>query len=579
MFIESVPNRKSPPCILLRETYREDGKVRHRTLANLTGWPPDLVDGFRALLKRRRDPHACAGPAGGTFQITRSLPHGHVRAVLSAMRSLGLPALLSSRPCPERDLCMAMIADRILAPGSKLATSRHLRPETRTSTLAAECGIGGGPHENDLYAAMDWLLPRQARIEKKLAARHLDEGSLVLYDLTSSYFEGKTCPLAKLGHNRDGKQGKLQIEYGLLCNRAGVPVAVEVFEGNTSDPATLGPHVAKLRERFGLRRVVIVGDRGMITQARIDGELRGVEGLGWITALRSCQIAALARGGLIQPELFDEKNLAEIQSPDFPGERLVVCRNPLLARSRARKREELLCATEAELRKIRAAVGRGRNPLRGRAEIGLRAGRVINKYKVAKHFRLTIADDAFAFARREEKIAAEAAIDGIYVVRTSARPEDISGPQAVSIYKDLSLVENAFRSIKTIDLKVRPIHHRDAGRVRCHVLLCALAYYVEWHMRSALKPMLFDDEEARVPRPDPVAPKRPSESARAKARTKRTADGQPVHSFQSLLADLATLTRNTIVPDLAGAPGWEQDAQPTPIQKKALDLIAAIRVP
>lgn len=579
MFIETVPNRKSPPCILLRETYRENGKVRHRTLANLTAWPSDLVDGFRALLKRRRNPDASTDRSGGTFKITRSLPHGHVQAVLSAMRSLGLPDLLSSRPCAERDLCLAMIADRILAPGSKLSTSRHLRSETRTSTLAVECAIGDEPHENDLYAAMDWLLPRQARIEKKLAARHLDEGSLVLYDLTSSYFEGKTCPLAKLGHSRDGKKGKLQIEYGLLCNRAGVPVAVEVFEGNSADPATLGPHIAKLRERFGLRRVVIVGDRGMITQARIDGELRDIDGLDWITALRSCQIAALAREGLIQPGLFDEKNLAEITSPDFPGEQLVVCRNPLLARSRAHKREELLCATEKELSKIRDAVERDRAPLRGKARIGLRAGRVVNKHKVAKHFHLTINDNSFAFVRREEKIAAEAAIDGIYVVRTSARPEEIAGVAAVAIYKDLSLVENAFRCIKTVDLKVRPIHHRDADRVRCHVLLCALAYYVEWHMRSALKPMLFDDEEVRAPRPDPVAPKRPSASARAKARTKRTLDGQPVHSFQSLLADLATLTRNTIVPDLPGAPGWEQNSQPTPIQKKALDLIATIQAP
>jgi len=576
MFIESVPNRNSPPCLLLRETYRDAGKVRHRTLANLSKWPKPVVEGLRALLKGRRDPGAPVGAPGQPFKITRSLPHGHVSAVLSTMRKLGLPRLLGSKACPERNLCMAMIAARILFPGSKLAASRALGSQTLNSTLAQECGIQEDPHENDLYAAMDWLLPRQNRIEKALASRHLDEGSLVLYDLSSSYFEGNQCPLAKLGHNRDGKKGKLQIEYGLLCNGAGTPVAIEVFEGDTADPATLGSQILKLRKRFGLRRLVLVGDRGMITQARIDQELRGIEGLDWITALRSSQIAALARNGLIEQSLFDEKNLAEIQSPDFPGERLVVCRNPVLAFSRARKREELLQATEKNLAKIRDAVSRAKAPLRGRAKIGLRAGRIINKHKMAKHFALTITDSSFSYARREEKIAAEASIDGIYVVRTSSQEESLEATDIVERYKSLSLVENAFRSIKTVDLKVRPIHHRNANRVRSHVFLCMLAYYVEWHMRSVLKPVLFDDEEPSTTRPDPVAPKKPSHSAKAKARTKKTPDALPVHSFQSLLADLSTITRNTIVPSIPAAPGWDQDTEPTQLQKKILDLLDSL---
>jgi hypothetical protein len=578
MFIESVRNRNSPPCILLRETYRNAGKVRHHTLANLSKWPRPVVEGLRALLKGRRRPDAHLSAPGQAFKITRSLPHGHVAAVLGTMRKLALHRLLGSKACPERDLCMAMIAARILFPGSKLAASRALGAQTRNSTLARECGIQEDPSENDLYAAMDWLLPRQNRIQTALACRHLDEGSLVLYDLSSSYFEGKTCPLAKLGHNRDGKKGKLQIEYGLLCNGAGTPVAIEVFEGDTADPATLGAQIQKLRVRFNLRRLVLVGDRGMITQARIDQELRDIEGLDWITALRSSQITALARKGLIEQSLFDQKSLAEISSPDFPGERLIVCRNPLLAFSRTHQREELLQATEKHLRKIRDAVTRSKAPLRGRASIGLRAGRIINKYKMAKHFSLGITDASFSFARREEKIAAEAAIDGIYVVRTSSKEEGLEAAAIVERYKSLSLVENAFRSIKTVDLKVRPIHHRIADRVRSHVFLCMLAYYVEWHMRSVLKPVLFDAEEPATTRPDPVAPKEPSPSAKAKACSKRTPDDLPVHSFQSLLADLATITRNTIVPAIPAAPGWDQDTEPTPLQKKIINLLDTLPI-
>lgn len=579
MFIERIPNRNSPPCLLLRETYRQDGKVKHRTIANLSKWPPAVVDGLRRLLK--------AGGSAGTpdssaaFRITRSLPHGHVAAVLSTMRKLGIPQLLGSKPCAERNLCLAMIAARILFPGSKLATSRALDPETCSSTLAQECDLEEDITENDLYAAMDWLLPRQARIEKALASRHLQEGSLVLYDLTSSYFEGKNCPLARLGYSRDGKKGKLQIVYGLLCSPEGAPVAVEVFDGNTADPVTLGTQISKLRQRFGLRHVVLVGDRGMITQARIDEELRGVEGLDWISALRSSQILALAEDGLIEPSLFDQKNLAEIQSPDFPGERLVVCRNPLLARSRAYKREELLCATEADLEKIRLAVHRAKRPLRGEDRIGIKVGRVIDNHKMAKHFELKITAAGFSFARRPETIAREAAVDGIYVVRAKITTDSFSASQLVERYKDLSRVENAFRSLKTVDLKVRPIHHRGEDRVRCHVFLCLLAYYVEWHMRAALKTVLFDEDDpdaARDARTDVVSPKQPSPSAKRKAQTKRASDGMPIHSFQTLLKDLATITLNTIVPKLDNAPGWQQETEPTPLQEKILRLLQTLPV-
>lgn len=574
MFIETVRNRNSPPCILLRETYRSEGKVKHRTLANFSKLPANVIAGIRSLLKANPAPFSPSGTSG--FRIQRSLPHGHVSAVLSAMNSLGIAPLLGSKKSPERQLCLAMIASRILSPGSKLATTRTLRAETATDTLAQECGLPEDIHENDLYAAMDWLLPRQARIEKALSGRHLHEGALVLYDLTSSYFEGTTCALAKLGHNRDGKKGKLQVEYGLLCNAAGVPVAVEVFEGHVADPMTLGTQIQKVRSRFGIKKLVLVGDRGMITQARIDEELRDVEGLDWITALRSSAILKLADQGLIEPSLFDQTNLAQIHSPDFPGERLMVCRNPLLARSRAHKREDLLAATEKELAKIHASTLRPKNPLRGKGKIGLKLGRVIHKHKMAKHFLLTITDTGFVAERRADSIAREAAIDGIYVVRTSTSEDLLSASETVERYKDLSLVENAFRSIKTVDLKVRPIHHHEAGRVRCHIFLCMLAYYVEWHMRNALKSVLFDDEHTKAPRADVVAKKRPSASAQAKTKTKRTPEGAPVHSFQTLLKDLATLCRNTIVSSLPGNPSWQQETEATSHQQNILALLSQI---
>jgi transposase len=580
MYIETVPNRNSPPCILLRESFRQDGKVKHRTLANLTSWPKHLIDGLRLLLKGPQPP-VLVGPINPqqSFQITRSLPHGHVEAVLKCMRKLGLDRLLGSKASAERNLVLAMIAARILDPSSKLATARALDGETLSSTLAAECQLEAQIDEDDLYAAMDWLLERQGRLEKALARRHLAEGSLVLYDLTSSYLEGVTCPLGRLGHNRDGKKGKLRIEYGLLCNQEGCPVAVEVFEGNTADPMTLGVQIDKLRRRFGLKRLVLVGDRGMITQARIEEELRPVEGLDWITALRSTQIAQLLEEGALAESLFDQRNLAEIHSPEFPGERLVACRNPLLAEHRHATRQSLLAATEKQLAQIAAAVQRPARALRGKAKIALRAGRILNRYKMAKHFILEIEDRAFGWRRDEQKIAAEAALDGIYVVRTSVAQSALSASQVVERYKDLGAVEQAFRCLKTVDLKVRPIHHRLEGRVRAHVFLCMLAYYVEWHLRQALAPMLFEDDAPRLPRLDPVSQKKPSASAARKARTKKTAEGAPVHSFQTLLADLATITRNTITPNLPGAPSWSQQTEPTALQRRALELIANIPSP
>ena len=570
MYIETVANRNSPPCILLRESFRQEGKVKHRTLANLTDWPKPIVAGLRLLLKGHPPSSTVSSES---FRITRSLPHGHVQAVLEVVRALGLDRLLGAKLSPERNLALAMIVARLLEPGSKLATARSLDCHTLSSTLAQECHLEGSIHENELYAALDWLVSRQARIENALAARHLEEGCLVLYDLTSSYLEGKCCELARLGFNRDGKKGKLQIEYGLLCNREGCPVAVEVFEGDTADPMTLGSQIKKMRERFGLKQVVIVGDRGMITQARIDQELRGIEGLGWIGALRSSQIAGLLQEGTIAPSLFDDKNLAEISSPDFPDERLIACRNPFLAQYRTTKREALLSATEVELQKIALATKREKRALRGKAKIALRVGRLIEKFKMAKHFILEIEEDAFGWKRNETKIAEEAALDGMYVVRTSVDQSKLSASCAVERYKDLGSVEQAFRCFKSVDLKVRPIHHRLEGRVRAHVFLCMLAYYLEWHMRKALAPMLFAEEGLRGPREDVVSPKKPSPNATRKARTKKTLDGDPVHSFQTLLADLSTIVRNSITPNLEGAPAWQQETEPSALQQRAFDLL------
>ena len=570
MYIESVPNRNSPPAVLLRESYRHGGKVRKRTLANLSKWPPELVAGLRALLKGGV---ALADPAAAV-DILRSLPHGHVAAVLGTLRKLRLDRTLAGVRSPHRDRAVALIAARILHPGSKLATARGLAADTARDSLAAALGVEDAD-ENDLYAAMDWLLERQDAIEARLARRHLADGALVLYDLTSSYLEGRCCPLARRGYSRDGKRGKLQIVFGLLCSSDGCPVAVEVFDGNTADPATLAAQLDKLRRRFGLDRVVLVGDRGMLTDARIRDELRPA-GLDWISALRAPAIRRLAGAGAVQPSLFDETDLIEIRSDDFPGERLVVCRNPLLAELRARKREELLRATEELLDAVAAATQRDRRPLRGADRIALRVGKVVGKYKMAKHFELDVGDRSFAHARKADAIAAEAALDGIYIVRTSLPTDRLDAAATVAAYKGLSVVERAFRSLKTVDLKVRPIHHRAASRVRAHVFLCMLAYHVEWHMRQRLKPLLFDDHEpdaARAARTSVVAPAAVSRAARDKARDKRTAAGLPVHSFQTLLADLATIASNRVLPRLPGAEPFDVVTRPTALQREAFKLL------
>jgi len=572
MYIERVPNRNSPPCILLRESYREGGRVCKRTLANLTKCPPEVVDAVRGYL---------AGKAGGpvtleSLRIDRSLPHGHVAAVLGVLRRLALDKLISTRRCPERDRVVAMIVARLIDPQSKLATARGFCEATATSSIGLECGLDPDLSEDELYTAMDWLLDRQDRIQNQLAARHLADGALVLYDVSSSYFEGRTCPLAKFGHNRDGKHGKLQIVYGLLCNADGCPVAIEVFDGNTGDPTTVAAQIDRIRRQFGLRRVVLVGDRGMITEARIKEDLKPVEGLDWITALRAPNIRKLREQGLIQPELFDDRDLAEICSPDFPGERLVACRNPFLAAERGRKRNALLAATERELDQVAQAVRRTRSPLRGSDRIGLRAGKIANRFKMQKHFRLAITDTTFTYERDLDAIREEAALDGIYVVRSSVPAAELDAEQLVLAYKGLSVVERAFRSLKSVDLLIRPIHHRLADRVRAHVFLCMLALYVEWHLRQALAPMLFDDEDAEAAealRGSVVRPRPQSPSAASKAHTKRTADNLPVHSFRTLLADLATIVKNRLRLPLAGVPPCWKTTEPTPVQSKALSLL------
>ena len=567
MYIQSVPNRNSPPAVLLRESYRQDGKVRKRTVANLSHWPDHLVEGLRTLL---RGGTAVERPEDG-FSIVRTRPHGHVAAVLGALRRCGLERLLAAKGSRWRDLAAALVVARVLRPSSKLATSRGLAAETLADTLGEELGVGDAD-EDELYAAMDWLVERQEGIEQRLAKKHLDEGSLVLYDLTSSYFEGRRCPLAKHGYSRDGKRGKLQIVFGLLCDSQGCPVAVEVFEGNTADPSTVRRQVEKLRQRFSLSRVVMVGDRGMLTSARIREDLEPA-GLDWISALRSSDIQDLVQREVLQPSLFDERDLAEIRCEEkFPGERLVVCRNPLLAQERSRKREELLQATEAALEKVRLATLRDKHPLRGEGAIAERVAKVIGKYKMAKHFCRRITHDSFSYSRNHTRIDREKALDGFYVIRTNVPAHTLSPEQAVGVYKSLSQVERAFRSYKTVDLKVRPIYHHRASRVRAHVFLCMLAYYVEFHMRQQLAPLLFDDELRLTHRPSPVAPATPSPNAHRKASTRRTDNDLPVHSFRSLLHDLATIAKNRILPS-SRAPAFDVITRPTPLQLHALSLL------
>ena len=569
MYVDIVPNRRSPPAVLLREGWRENGKIRKRTIANLSSWPMEKVLTLRRLLKN--EPLVGRDEA---FDIVRSLPHGHVAAVLGTVRKLGLDRLIDPKPSPRRNQVLAMIAARILEPASKLATARGLAEATALSTLGEV--LDAALDEDDLYGAMDWLLERQERIERGLAKRHLGEGCLVLYDLTSVWMEGTRCPLARRGHSRDGRQGKLQIEFGLLCDRDGCPVSVEVFPGNTADPATVASQIAALRERFSLSKVVLVGDRGMLTEARIREEVKPA-GLDWVSALRGPAIRSLVEAGEVEMSLFDERDLVEIASDAYPGERLMVCRNPLLAEDRARKRQELLEATEALLEPIAAATRRDKRRLTGADRIGERVGKVIGKYKVAKHFTWSIDDDGvFTYERDEAAIAAEARLDGLYVIRTSLPESELDGPGTVRAYKRLGSVERAFRSLKTVDLKVRPVFHRTGPRVRAHVFLCMLAWYVEWHMRRKLKPVLFDDEDtqgAEARRPSVVAPAQASASARAKAATKTTPDGDPVHSFRTLLGDLATITRNTVAPRLPGAEPFQVTTRPTQLQKKAFELL------
>jgi hypothetical protein len=568
MYIESVPNRGSPPAILLRESFREEGRVRKRTLANLSDWPGALVEGFRTLLK------GGVAVAEDGILIRRALPHGHAAAVLGTIRAIGLDRLLG-KPSDKRlaPLAIALIASRLVSPASKLATARDLAADTAGSSLGRLLGLGV-VDEVELYRALDWLGARQAAIETALARGHLKDGALVLYDVSSSWLEGRCCELARFGYSRDGKKGKLQIVYGLLCAADGCPVAIEVFEGNTADPMTLGAQIDKLKARFGLSRVVLVGDRGMITSARIRDELVPA-GLDWITALRAPQIRALLDTGAFQLSLFDQRDLAEITAPEFPGERLVVCKNPLLAEERARKREDLLRATEAALAKLADQIGRGTGP-KGRDNIARAVGRIENRYKLAKHFDIAVAEDGFIFGRNPARIAQEARLDGFYVIRTSLEDKALAAADVVGAYKGLARVERAFRSLKTVDLHLRPIHHWLAPRVRAHVFLCMLACHVEWHMRERLKPMLFDDDDptgAARERASIVAPAQPSPAALRKRASKVSADGGPIHSFHSLLRDLATCTLNEVSTTLNHAYSFTLVANPTPIQAQAFALL------
>ena len=553
---------------LLRRSYREGGTVKNETLGNLSHLPDALVEIIRRSLQGET-----FVPLVQAFEISCSRAHGHVQAVATAMQRLGLASLIASKPCRERELVLAMVAARIVAPQTKLATTRWWQ----TTTLAEDFAVTDAS-EDQLYAAMDWLLERQNSIEKKLAARHLRAGGLVLYDLSSSYFEGTSCPLAKRGYNRDGKHGMLQVNYGLLTDARGCPVAVSVHEGNTSDSTTFMPEVRRLRTEFGIERMVMVGDRGMISQKAID-EMRDTDGIGWITALKSVSIRSLIEQQHLQLGLFDESNLLELSSPDYPGERLVACRNPQLAKLRAHKREELLCATEKNLEKIKARVDAAK--LAGKDDIGVRVGKIVNQYKVAKHFELAIGETTFSFQRKPDSIAAEAALDGLYIIRTSVPPTQMDGADCVRNYKSLANVERAFRSLKTIDLKVRPIHHRLADRVRAHIFLCMLAYYVEWHMREAWRELMFadTDQQAKATR-DPVAPATRSQSALAKVARHTLDDDTPVHSFSTLMAELATIVRNTCrMPRAAeSTPAFELVTNPNAKQKRAIELLRKIQV-
>jgi len=567
MYVAVIPNRSSRPAILLRESYRDGTKVKNRTLANLSDLPPEQIETLRAAFRGDK-----LVPAGEGMEIVRALPHGHVAAALGMARQIGLEELLPDGPERQRKLALALIVERLIDPAAKLATARALDETTALDSLGLTLGLGE-VKAKEVYAALDWLGMSQASIEDGLARRHLHDGTLVLYDVSSSYVEGRCCELAQFGHPRDRRSDRMQIVYGLLCSADGCPVTIEVFEGNTGDPSTVGNQITKLKERFGLKRVVMVGDRGMITDARIEEDLKPA-GLDWITALRAPSIQKLAaEDGPLQLSLFDARDLAEIESPDFPGERLIVCKNHALAEERRRKRNELLDATEKDLKDIEKRIVRKRKPLRGADEIGLAVGKLIGRRKVGKHFNITITDDSLSFTRDHAAIAKEAALDGFYVLRTNVPAEAINTADTVRAYKSLARVERAFRCLKTTDLEIRPIFHWLSPRVRAHVFLCMLAYYVEWHLRQALAPMLFDDHDraaGEALRSSPVAKAEPSPAATRKARKKQTDDGQPVHSFRTLLADLATLTRNTVK---CGKAKFALLATPTGIQQRALDLL------
>jgi len=565
MYIETVPNRGSPPAILLREARREGKKIVKRTLANLSHWPGEQVEAFRLLLRGER-----LVPAGELFRVERTLPHGHVEAILGMIEKLGLDTVIASKRCRERDLILAMIVERLIHPRSKLANTR----QWNDTTLSEELSVAN-VDVDELYDALDWLLARQSRIERKLASRHLEDGGLVLYDVSSSYYEGHSCPLARRGHDRDGRKGLPIIVYGVMTDRRGCPVTVQVYPGNTGDPTTVADQVDKLRKKFGLSNVVLVADRGMLTQARID-ELKDYPGLGWISALRSGSIRKLMEQGYLQRSLFDRQNLAEIRSPEFPGERLMACYNPLLADQRRRKREELLAATEIKLQAIAAEVAKRKRKLLSKDRIGVKLGRVIDRYKMAKHFEWTIEEGRFRWHRREESIRAEAELDGIYVIRTSEPESRLSAEDTVRNYKSLAQVERVFRCMKGTDLRVRPIYHHTEEHVRAHIFLCLLAYYVEWHLRAAWSPVLFQDEElpqARQTR-DAVAPAQASAKAKAKKAERHTADGLPAQSFDSLLMHLASRTRNLcrLSSQPSGA-GLTQITEATPLQTRAMELL------
>ena len=571
MYIESVPNRDSPPAVLLRESYREDGKVRKRTLANLSCLSAEVVDGLKVLLRGG----VAVASAASVFVVERSLPHGHVAAVLGSARGSGSSHWFGSAPADLQPVLQAMLVARLLEPASKLATHRSLHDDTASSSLGRVLGVGQCSAD-DLYRALDWLHDAQAGIERRLARQHLVGSTLVLYDLTSTWLTGRCCELAARGHSRDGKRDDPQIVFGLVCTSEGCPISVEVFKGNTADPATVAAQVTKLKDRFGIQNIAWAGDRGMLTSARIEQVLKP-QGMDWVSSLRAPQIAQLAaEHGPLQPSLFDERNLLELTSQHFPGERLVVCRNPLLAEERARKRLDLLAATEGHLAKIVTATQRERKPLRGEQVIALRVGRVIERFHMAKHLALTITDTSLAWVRRTDAIAAEAALDGLYVIRTSLPKDKLDANATVAAYKSLAHVERAFRSMKTVDLHVRPIFHYTAQRVRAHVFLCMLGYYVEWHMRARLKPMLFDDEhldEANASRASAVAKAVRSTQSKAKDASKQAEDGLPVHSFRTLLKDLATLTYNITHTALNPEVKIALTTRPTAVQEKAFKLL------